>query len=268
MANPLRFIFAWIACLVALAAAVVAVNYIIDPYEVFGTTRYTHLNLLKPARKDPPIAGQDLSGRSSAPCHGADRIVANISGDGRERPGVAEDAQPVYNYGIPGNYSPSVGLKTLREAIAVSDVKQAVVIIDFQNFLVPERLTDAPTEDDRRFHLLADGSQNQRRWEQVGWICSWRCFRWARWSTARAPYMRQTNPDTLNLSSNGTATQIADFANAARWDGMHDLFSQKADSEAEVPAHLARGLVGWRPRCPTWLKYRRSSTSRSRIISS
>ena len=249
MASPLRFILAWIACLLALAAAVVAVNYIIDPYDVFGTPRYAHLNLLKPAPKTHPLLSKTYQIGRAHPATvliGSSPTYLGLDANDKAWP---KALQPVYNYGIPGNYSPSIGLQTLREAIAVGDIKQAVVFIDFQNFFVPERLADAPTEDDRRFHRLADGAPNPDRPEQVGLDMFLALFTMGALVDSGATVLRQTDPNALNLSPNGTATE-SDFANAARWDGMHDLFAQKADSEAAAAAVIARGLAGWQGPMP------------------
>jgi hypothetical protein len=249
MPNPLRFILVWIACLLALGGVVVAVNYIVDPYEVFGTPRYAHINLLKPAAKNHPMLAKTYQVGRARPATVLIGSSPTYLGMDANDPAWPASLQPVYNYGIPGNYAPSVGLQTLREAIAVGDVRQAIVIIDFQNFLVPERMTDEPTEDDRRFHLLTDGSPNPHRPRQIAEDMFLALFSMTALADSAGTVLRQYNPDTLNLAPNGTATE-SDFANAARWDGMHDLFSQKADSEAESAILLARGLVGWQGTLP------------------
>ncbi|HEX3575354.1 MAG TPA: hypothetical protein VHU42_12205 [Rhodopila sp.] len=59
----------------------------------------------------------------------------------------------------------------------------------------------------------------------------------------------QRDAGLLNLAPNGSSTD-ADFIDAARADGMHDLFAQKDDFEAARAAGLRRVMAGWRGELP------------------
>ena len=215
---------------------------------MFGTPRYAH-SACSSRRRRPTRCWPRPIRRRAPSRHGADRIVADISASDANDPAWPKSLQPVYNYGIPGNYSPSIGLKTLREAIAVGDVKQAVVIIDFQNFFVPEHLTDAPTEDDRRFHLLADGSPNPDRPEQVGLDMFLALFSMGALMDSANTIMRQANPDALNLSSNGPPpSPISSTPRAGT--ACTTCSRRKRILRPKVLISLARVLAGWQGQLP------------------
>ncbi len=59
----------------------------------------------------------------------------------------------------------------------------------------------------------------------------------------------QSNPSLLDLAPNGSSTE-ADFVDAARSDGMHDLFAQKEDFEKERAEQLKQVMANWKGPLP------------------
>jgi hypothetical protein len=249
MAGPGRFIRIWLTSLVLLAAGVAGVNLLVDPYDVFGTPRLAGISLLKPAAKNHAMLAKTYQVARAHP-------VTVLIGSSSTHIGIdAADAawpkamQPVYNYGIPGGYATSASLKTLREAIATGGVRYAFVFLDFQNFFVPERPAASPTEDDRRFHLLPDGSANPDRTRQVAADMFLSLATMGAFEDSIATIPGQWNTNLLNLAPDGSSTE-ADFSNAARSDGMHDLFAQKDAFELDRARALARVMDGWKGNLP------------------
>ncbi len=249
MPNPSRFIVIWAACLLALAAAVVAVNYVVDPYEVFGSPRIAGINLLKPSAKNHAMLAKTYQ---VARAHPATVLIGSSSthiGIDAADPAWPRAMQPIYNYGIPGGYDTSASLDTLREAIFLGGVKNAIVFLDFQNFFVPEQKSASLTEDDRRFHLLTDGRPNPHRAAQVASDMFLSLATMGALIDSLTTVAGQRSANLLNLAPNGSSTE-ADFSNAARTDGMHDLFAQKDAFEAERAAWLAQEMATWKGPLP------------------
>ena len=166
MLSPIRFLWIWLACLLGFAAVVIGVNLLVDPYDVFGTPRIAGISALKPAAKNHAMLAKTYQ---VARAHPVTVLIGSSSvhiGIDASDPAWPEAMRPVYNYGIPGTLT-STSLETLREAIAVGKVKNAIVSLDFQNFLVRES-PGGVSEEARRFHLTSDGISNPHRLRQTG----------------------------------------------------------------------------------------------------
>src|SRR5271168_5588181 len=127
------FLRTWIGTLVVLALLVVALNLLIDPYDVFGTPRLPHLSVLKPGPKNHALLAKTYQ---EARAHPVTVLIGSSSthiGIDAKAPTWPASMQPVFNYGIPGKYA-SVGGRNLEQAVNGGGVKYAVVFLDFQNF--------------------------------------------------------------------------------------------------------------------------------------
>ncbi|WP_428485654.1 hypothetical protein [Rhodopila sp.] len=249
MAGPARFIRIWLASLLGLAALVIGINLLVDPYEVFGTPRIAGISAYKPAAKNHSMLAKTYQ---IARVHPVTVLIGSSSthiGIDAADPAWPLAMRPVYNYGIPGGYATSTSLSTLREAIALGGVRNAIVFLDFQNFFVPEQ--PAPQqpatsqgEDDRRFHWLANDARNPNREAQVADDMFLSLATMGALTDSVTTVISQRNPTLLNLAPDGSSTE-ADFINAARNDGMHDLFAQKDAFEAARARGLAQVMARW-----------------------
>jgi hypothetical protein len=232
-----------------LALLVGALSLLVDPYEVFGMPRIAGISLLKPVTRNHSMLAKTFQvGRmhpvtvliGSSPVHiGVDAAA----------PTWPAAMRPVYNYGIPGVYETSTSLETLQEAVLTGGVKNAVVFLDFQNFFSPENPDPALREADRRFHLRPDGSPNpdsrmQRANDMFLSVATMGAL-----IDSLTTVALQGRPNVLNLADDGSGTE-ADFIDAARNDGMYDLFAQKEDFEAERAGKVARIMAGWHGNLP------------------
>jgi len=249
MTNARRFILIWLASLLGLAPLVVAVNLLVDPYEVFGTPRIAGISAFKPSAKNHAMLAKTYQ---VARAHPATVVIGSSPiylGIDAFDPIWPEAMRPVYNYGIPGGYATSTSLRTLQEAIATGGVKDAVIFLDFQNFFVAEQSSSGATEDDRRFHLMPDGRANPDRRGQVAADIFLSMATMGALIDSVTTVATQRTPDLLNLAPDGSSTEAA-FINAARADGMHDLFAQKDAFEADRAVRLARLMAAWRGPLP------------------
>jgi hypothetical protein len=243
MTNPRRFLRAWIGSLAVLAFLAGGVNLLVDPYEVFGTPRIPGISLIKPITKNHAMLAKTFQIARSRPT----TVVIGSSpvhiGIDASAPGWPRAMGPVYNYGIPGAYETSTSLLTLQEAVATGSVKNAVVFLDFQNFFSPETPDPALLDEERRFRFAPDGAPNPDRRTQrtKDRLLALGTMDALEDSLATIALQRRSN--TLNLAPDGSGSE-ADFIDAARSDGMYDLFAQKDNFEAERAEKITRIMAG------------------------
>jgi hypothetical protein len=243
------FLRTWIAALAVLALLVVGLNLLVDPYDVFGTPRLAHISLLKPGAKNHALLAKTYQ---EARAHPVTVLIGSSSthiGIDADAPAWPASMRPIYNYGIPGGYATSTSLYTLQEALINGGVKNAVVALDFQNFFVPEGPPGATSEDDRRYRTLPYGSPNPYRPLQVASDMFLSLATMGALIDSAKTIISQSNPGLLNLSPNGSSTE-SDFVDAARSDGMHDLFAQKDDFEVDRAVALKRIMETWQGPLP------------------
>jgi hypothetical protein len=243
------FLRTWIGTLVVLALLVVGLNLLVDPYDVFGTPRLAHLSLLKPGPKNHALLAKTYQ---IARAHPVTVLIGESSthiGLDATDPAWPDAVKPIYNYGIPGAYSTASSLATMREALASGNVRNVVVALDFPDFLAPDPSGPGPVEDERRFHLLHDGSANPNRSLQVAEDMALSLVTMAALTDSLTTVVRQNAHSVLNLAPDGSSNE-ADFVNEARTDGMHDLFAQKEAFEAQRAITLAQVMADWKGPLP------------------
>jgi hypothetical protein len=237
------FLRTWIATLVVLALLVAGLNLLIDPYDVFGTPRLPHISLLKPGPKNHALLAKTYQ---EARAHPATVLIGSSSthiGIDADAPTWPASMRPIYNYGIPGKYASASG-RNLEQAVNGGGVKYAVVFLDFQNFFAPDPPVTGVDEDERRYRTLPDGSPNPYRRLQVADDMFLSLATMGALVDSLKTIIGQSNPGLLNLAANGSSTE-SDFIDAARSDGMHDLFAQKDDFEVERATALKKVMAEW-----------------------
>lgn len=249
MTGSRSFVLKWAVSLIGLALAVVALNLLADPYDVFGTPRIAGISMLKPGPKNHALLAKTYQ---VARAHPVTVLIGSSSthiGIDASAPEWPDAMRPVYNYGIPGGYATSMSLRTLQEAVADGGVKNAVVFLDFQNFFVPEQTGPGLSEDDRRYRLTPSGATNPDRPLQVANDMFLSVATMGALIDSLKTIAGQRDSNLLNLSPDGSSTE-SDFINAARADGMYDLFAQKDAFEVERVARLKEVMAGWRGPLP------------------
>lgn len=244
MANPRAFLKIWIVSLAGLALAVGAVNLLVDPYEVFGTPRIAGVSGFKPAAKNHSMLAKTYQIARAHPTTvliGSSSTHIGIDAYATQWPA---GMRPVYNYGVPGEAATSASLRTLQEAVTAGGVKNALVFVDFQNFLVPETSATELTEDDRRYRILVDGTENPHRPLQMANDILLSLATMGALVDSVTTVISQDKSNVLNLTPRGSSNE-ADFIEAARLDGMHDLFAQKAGYEVKRVTRLRQAVAGW-----------------------
>jgi hypothetical protein len=243
------FLRCWTVSLLVLVALVVGLNLLIDPYEVFGTPRIRHISLLKPGAKNHAMLAKTYQ---IARVHPVTVLIGSSSthvGLDADDPAWPEAVRSVYNYGVPGVYSPATSLATLRETIALGNVRNVVVALDFTNFFAPDEPLATLTEDDLRFRLLPDGNVNPYRSLQVAKDMFLSTATMGAFIDSVVTISGQRAVHLLNLTPNGSSNE-ADFINAARNDGMGDLFAQKKAVEVKRATNLAEVMAHWKGPLP------------------
>jgi hypothetical protein len=239
-----RFLRVWVGSLVVAAVVVGAVNLLVDPYDVFGMPRIAGFNRLKPETKNHAMLAKTFQvdrGHPLTVLIGSSPVYIGLDAAAASWPAVM---QPVYNYGIPGAYETSTNLRTLQEAISTGGVRNAVVFLDFQDFFSPEDPDPVLLEAERRFRLRPDGTPNPDRRLQRATDMFLSLGTMGALLDSVATVALQRGSDVLDLAPDGSANE-ADFINAARDDGMYDLFAQKDTFEAERARKVAPIMAGW-----------------------
>jgi hypothetical protein len=243
MTKPLSFLRIWLTSLIGFAVLVVLVNLFVNPYDVFDTPRIAGISALKPDARDHLMLAKTYQLARSHPVTvviGSSVVYLGIDAFAPAWPAAMT---PVYNYGIPGT-AIATSLRILEEAVYASGAKNAVVFLDFQNFFAPPSHATALTEDERRFRFTPDGAPNPYRRRQVADDMFLSLATRSALIDSVTTVASQGRPNVLNLAPDGSSTE-ADFLNAARADGMHDLFSQKNILESEQATRLARRMAAW-----------------------
>ncbi len=159
-------------------------------------------------------------------------------------PNWPADYRPVYNYGLPGTTMGRSLLRELREAWSTGHVRHAVAFLDFPAFFAP----DPPArgqEDELRLRFLDDGTPNPDPRTQRLHDTFLSVFTLAALSDSVSTILSQRGGDrTLDLRPDGTSND-ADFADAARAEGMNAVFSQKDEFDLRRIGYFQGFLSDW-----------------------
>jgi hypothetical protein len=159
--SPSRYCLTLGAAALAIAGAVAAFNYAVDPYLIFDAPRVSHFNALKPAA---------ATRERMMKAYQIGRLDANTIVIGSSRPDMGLDpaskawpasAQPVYNMGLVGG-DVAQGLRYLRHYVAMRPghaPKTLIVGLDFENdlFIPGEAPSAGRPMDETEARLAADG---------------------------------------------------------------------------------------------------------------
>ena len=228
------------ACMAALGTA--AVNFLVDPYGLFGVERFEGFNARKPASAERVRVIKPYLAEQTRP-----RTV--IGGNSRPEMGLdpqsacwAPEEKPVFNAGIPGA---GLRMQTLyaRHAVLSGNATTVLMGVDLLDFLTSSaahqrgRTTAARrSEDERRLRLSATAEQNrdtttQRLTDQVTGL-----FSLVALSDSVATVLAQRNAFSATRHQDGFNPAL-DYIPIVRTEGQAVLFAQK---NQEVRARLQR----------------------------
>jgi hypothetical protein len=153
--EPGRFLRNCILAIVSLSAAMALLNYVMDPYLIFGMPRDVGFNARKPAMESQLylIKAYDvIRAHPRTVLLGSSAIGVGVD---PESPVWPEQMRPVYNLGLPAG-TPLVAYRYLQHLTAEDSPQWVVLGIDFRD-VVP---LDKTPEYDSHLIINRDGSRN------------------------------------------------------------------------------------------------------------
>ena len=166
--QPYRpYLQLWLVVVLTFLCLMAILNYLVDPYGMFGTDRVNGLNASKPAANTHVRLAKPYQVTGYAP-------HAIISGNSRPEMGLnpanacwPADLRPVFNLALPGA-NVYMQARVLQHAIAGTDTRFVFWGLDFLDFLNRHASTRHPlqwppghTEFEDRLKVNADGSENR-----------------------------------------------------------------------------------------------------------
>jgi hypothetical protein len=172
--SPSRYCLTLGAAALAIAGAVAAFNYAVDPYLIFNAKRVDGFNALKPAaatRERMMKAYQIARVDANTIVIGSSRADMGIDPASKAWPAAA---QPVYNMGLVGG-DVAQGLRYLRHYVAMRPnhpFRTLVIGLDFENDLyvpdeAPPSAKHTMDETEARLAVDGDGRPNPARARRV-----------------------------------------------------------------------------------------------------
>jgi hypothetical protein len=203
---------------IGILLSVGAFNYLLDPYAIFGVKNVTGLNAIKPR---PDVMRQDLKAmvgvrfRPNALILGNSR--AEIGFDPRH-PAFEDRHLRAFNAAIPGtgiDYS----LQALRTFSEASDVRVAVVGLDFLDFLVSPTEAESTSASAHGLSLSPTKTRLLAAFSSTAFLDSLQTLR----------IQRHRDPATLRADG---FNPLLDYREIAAKDGYSVLFRQRAQETA------------------------------------
>jgi len=208
------------------------INYLVDPYGLFGIERVAGLNAIKPAAADHLRTVKPYQVRRNAP-----RTL--IGGNSRPEAGIdpasacwhPED-RPVYNLGVPG-----AGLymqfRYIQNSLLDGHTKTVLLGIDLVDFLVPDRFggdfaawPGQAQAFEARLRYRADGTANPSyRLHALGDRLA-ALFSLNALADSMTTLVAQSNPNATNREATGF-NPGRDFYDIIAAEGQNLLFVQK-----------------------------------------
>lgn len=156
---PGRFIVRMLALTVVWLLVAVAVNVLVDPYDVLGMPRIAGLNAHKPMANIVTYMTKPYQLARQKPVTlllGSSR--ADIGLDAAS-PAWPAANRPVFNFGVPGQ-EVGFALGGLRDATAAGALKTVLIILEFETAIAPEFVQRAALGIDGRWTIAPDGHPN------------------------------------------------------------------------------------------------------------
>lgn len=244
-----RFLL-WLALSFALVCAAAAgLNYVVDPYGLFGTPRIQGFNAIKPAAAERVRVTKPYMASAARPA----TVIAGNSrpelGLDPQSPCWPDDHKPVFNTGIPGA-SFYMQTQYAKHALMAGGGKRVLLAVDFLDFLTNTAAPATPPDWPAlarsyagRLHIPGEDAPAWQRihlqaQDQLGALFSLTTLADALGTVARqrAPFTADRRADGFNPGR--------DYQAIIRSEGQHVLFAQK---NAELRERLANPKLGLFP---------------------
>jgi hypothetical protein len=244
MTRQVRFLVYWAVVLVTILVLVASVNVIVNPYDLFPWPRIAGINVLKPEIKNHAALTKAYQVERARPVTAVLGTSRAYLGLDSASPAWPDQYRPVYNYGLPGTTMGRSLLRELRETWSTGQLRHAVAFLDFPAFFAPDPPVSGD-EDERRLRFLDNGEPNDdvlpRRIDDAFLSV----FSLAALTSSATTILSQRGGDrVLDLRADGTSTD-ADFANAARAEGMNSVFAQKDEYDLSRVGTFQHILADW-----------------------
>lgn len=232
-----KFLQIWAAIAVALLLAVGLFNYMVDPYWVFGSDRFTGFQRPRADAIDHPTLAKAYMIRRANPSTllmGASRVEIGFNPQSREWP---DRLRPVFNMGLPGS-SLKRRFDYLRYALSVSKPKLVVMEVTFEESFGPSgKSAGATVADNAPPHSAEAGDA-----PPTNWLQEVRDYGFALWSLSALQDSVSTllhYPGSHQSAMTGTGFSTGgDLREAADIDGYNYVFALKN-------AEKMRRVVAW-----------------------
>jgi hypothetical protein len=244
MAPHLKYLRIGLAAALFTGLVAAGLNYLTDPYGLFGTPRIVGFNYLEPASSERTrVVKPYLGGRMDA--------VTVIGGNSRPEIGLDPESacwsatrQPVFNAGIPGA---SFRLQTLYAMHAAGQrTVQMLHAIDFLDFVRRTDAASAPppqaalrSADERRLVVPGLQPDDIDHWSQVAKDHLTSLFSLTALADSAYTVASQRNPNASTRTPAGF-NPGNDYLDIIRHEGQHVLFVQKA---GEMRKRLSHGFA-------------------------
>ena len=237
----------WLALGFALACiAAAGLNYVVDPYGLFGTPRIQGFNAIKPAAAERVRVTKPYMATAARP-------VTVIAGNSRPELGLdpqsscwPDDYKPVFNAGIPGA-SFYMQTQYAKHALMAGGGKRVLLAVDFLDFLTNTAAPATPHDWPAlarsyagRLHIPSEDvpawqSMQLQAQDQLGALFSLTTLADSLGTVAnqRAPFTADRRADGFNPGR--------DYQAIIRSEGQHVLFKQK---NTELRARLSSPALG------------------------
>lgn len=252
MESPItsrRFLL-WLALSFALVSASAAgLNYLVDPYGLFGTPRIQGFNAIKPAAAERVRITKPYMATAARP-------VTVIAGNSRPELGLdprspcwPDEHKPIFNTGIPGA-SFYMQMQYAKHALMAGSGKRVLLAVDFLDFLTNTATAASPPNWQALARSYAgrldipgeDAPIGQRLYlkaqDQLGALFSLTTL-----ADSLGTIARQRASFTADRRADGFNTG-RDYEAIIRSEGQHVLFEQK---NTELRERLANPNLGLFP---------------------
>jgi len=219
MSETARFCVKWLIALVILFAVIAVINIAVDPYDVMGAPRIAGFNQFKVEAPYHTVLAKTYQIRRTQPTtvlFGSS--VVNVGLDPKSSIWPAA-MRPVYNFGVPamgvqGNY------EALKYAAAVSAVRNAIVVLQFETFLASYR------EAQGQGHDIPDDPASVPRLDDF--LLPMFTLSALKDSVSTIIHQRDANP--IDLAPDGAIGESVFRRQVAR-DGERTVFARSEDME-------------------------------------
>ncbi len=221
MPAAARYLWAWVMSTLALLVAVVAVNFVVDPYGLFCVVDVPGLNRIKSQAGERAALFKRTGVERMRP---AGLVLGNSRaeiGFDPESPAWPESARPVFNLALPGAGIAAVA-DELAEALRSASPRLVVVGLDFLDFRVD------PSSDESFTAQPANGDSTRGLRDRAAALLTLNAL-----ADSLATIRAQHEPYAASLTDAGFNPK-RDYIGVSRREGYFAMFRQRDQENARA----------------------------------